>query len=124
MMSTKNMIFGVLGFIFTLIGFFGKALYRPYIHHTHLNDYGISDFLPSYFYVIGFSLLLLIKPFRYPILIVIIVTLGSIVYEIMQYSSHSILDFPDILASFAGGISAIFLLKYVDHRNKFIKHKI
>lgn len=115
----KNSIaYGVIGLLSTILGFLGKAFYRGYILSNSINDWGIARFLPSYFYVVGFSLLLLIKPTKYPLLIIFIVTLASILFETKQYFSTNFLDVKDILASIAGGVTAFIVLKIVERNNE------
>jgi glucan phosphoethanolaminetransferase (alkaline phosphatase superfamily) len=110
-MTKSNRLFGLIGLLAVIIGFISKAFYRDYININEINDFGIAEFLPSYFYVLGFSLLLLIRPTRFPKLIILIVTFASILFELKQYVSSGIFDINDMLASIAGGISAIFLLR-------------
>ena len=110
-MTKSNRLFGLIGLLAVIIGFISKAFYRDYININEINDFGIAEFLPSYFYVVGFSLLLLIRPTRFPKLIILIVTFASILFELKQYVSSGIFDINDMLASIAGGISAILLLR-------------
>ncbi|MGB5667514.1 MAG: VanZ family protein [Maribacter sp.] len=110
-MTKSNRLFGLIGLLAVIIGFISKAFYRDYININKINDFGIAEFLPSYFYVMGFSLLLLIRPTRFPKLIISIVTFASILFELKQYISSGIFDINDMLASIAGGISAILLLR-------------
>jgi len=112
-MTKQSRIFGLIGFLFILAGFLGKTVYRDYINLNRINDYGIAGSSPSYFYVAGFSLLLLIRPTRFPTLIIAIVTLASILFEIKQWISTQIFDVNDIIASIAGGITAILILKAI-----------
>jgi hypothetical protein len=116
----QNKIYGLMGLIATVIGFLGKAYYRDYINSKGIDDFGIAGFLPSYFYVLGFSLLLLIRPTKHPILIISIVTIASVLFEFKQYHSSSNLDFSDIFASVGGGITAI-LISLLIERNKELK---
>jgi len=115
-MSIKSRIFGVIGLISTIIGFSGKAFYRDFINANGIYDYGIAGFLPSYFYVLGFSLLLLIRPAKHPIVDVVIVTIASIFYEIKQYFSSGLLDLPDIVASIGGGLTAILIIILIERK--------
>ena len=109
--------YGLLGFIFFFLGFLAKGFYREYVNLNKIDDLGIAGFLPSYFYVIAFALLLQMNPFRYPILIIIIVTLASVLFEIKQYFGADVLDYGDIIASIAGGLSALFILKMTPRKS-------
>ncbi len=113
-MLKKHRVFGFAGFLAVLAGFIGKSVYRDYINLHAINDFGIAGFLPSYFYVIGFSLLLLIRPTKFPKIIILIVSLGSVIYEMKQYIDSGNLDFMDITASLAGGISALIILIIIE----------
>jgi hypothetical protein len=116
--TKKSITYGAIGLLATILGFLGKAFYRDYILSNSINDWGIAWFLPSYFYVVGFSLLLLIKPTKYSVLIISIVTLASILFEIKQYFSTNFFDVKDILASIAGGLTAFAVLKIVERNNQ------
>jgi len=106
-MKSQQRVFGLLGLLAVLLGFVGKAFYREYIIDNRIDDYGIAAFLPSYFYVIGFSLLLLLRLTKYPVLVVITVTLASVFYELYQWEQSGSFDLLDIMASMAGGLTAI-----------------
>jgi hypothetical protein len=108
--SKKSIFFGLIGLGATTVGFLGKVFYRNYINANRINDFGLAGFLPSYFYVIGFSLLLLIRPTRLPKVVIAVVTSASICYEFMQYISTGKFDYADILASIAGGLTALLII--------------
>lgn len=108
-----NGLFGIIGLLAVILGFLSKTIYRDYINLNKINDYGVAGSLPSYFYVVGFTLLLLIKPTKYPKVLLLIVALGSVLYELMQWGSTGKLDVKDILASIGGGLTVLVLLKLV-----------
>ena len=99
------------GLIATIIAFVMKAFYRPYIVANHLYDFGLADHSPSLFYVAGFSLLLLIRWYPKVYLTTLMVTFASIGYEFMQFKKTEILDTGDIIASIAGGIITLLIVK-------------
>ena len=109
----KNAIIGLIGFLTWVLGLLSKTTYRSYMINNDVNDYGISGFLPSFFYVIGFALLLLFNPVKNSTLIIIIVTLGSIIYELYQSYRNSKLDLNDIAASILGGVTAFIIIRLV-----------
>ena len=115
-MTRKSRMYGLIGLLFIIAGFLGKTVYRDFVNVNRINDYGFAGFLPSYFYVLGFSLLLLIRPTSYPKLIISIVTLASILFEIKQWLSTQFFDLNDIIASIAGGITAILILKLIERK--------
>lgn len=116
-MSKKARIYGLSGLSLTIIGFLGKTLYRDFVNSKGIIDYGLAGFLPSFFYVAGFSLLLLIRPTKYKILTVSIVTFASILFEVYQFLSTNIIDTGDIIASVAGGITSIVLMKLIERKS-------
>lgn len=116
-MERKNIIFGIVGFISVVFGFIAKGFYRPYVSTNEINDFGFADCVPSLFYVIGFSLLLLMKPNKYGWLVIVVVTLGSLAYEGMQSSNRS-LDINDIIASLIGGIVSILIWLTIERKFK------
>lgn len=103
--------------LFVILGFSGKTVYRDFITLNNINDYDIAGFLPSFFYVAGFSLLLLIKDTRYPALIISIVTIASILFELKQFVSTGVFDMKDSIASFAGGLIAFIAVKVIEKKN-------
>lgn len=100
----------IAGILAVIIGFLAKTLYRPYVYERQLNDFGFADGAPSFFYVIAFSQLLLIKKFKYPWLVILIVTTGSVTYEFWQQRNGP-LDLTDIAMSVLGGAGSFFLWK-------------
>ena len=115
-MTKRSRLFGLVGLISVIFGFIGKSFYREYVKLNEINDFGIAGFLPSYFYVLGFSLLLLILPTKIPKTIILVVTSASILFEIKQYFSTGILDVKDILASIAGGLTSILICRLIDRK--------
>jgi L-lactate permease len=115
-MNAKSRTYGIVGFIFVILGFIGKIFYRDYINSNHIDDFGISDFLPSFFYVVGFSQMLLMATSKFPKTTVIIVTIASVLFELKQYYSSSILDMNDVIASIIGGLISIGIWKFIDTR--------
>ncbi len=78
----------------------------------------MAGFLPSYFYVIGLSLLLLIRPTQYPKIIIGIVTAASILFELKQWNTSGNFDLPDMLASIAGGLTSVLILNRIERINE------
>lgn len=109
----------LIGIVFLVIGFLGKVFYRQYINSNAIDDFGIAGSLPTFLYVIGFSQLLQIRPIRYPALVILVVTAGSIIYEFKQsYNTSATVDVNDIIASIAGGAVSLLILYFVGKRFK------
>lgn len=115
-MDRNCLLSGIIGLISTLLGFLAKILYRDFVYLNGIDDFGFAGFLPSFFYVLGFSQLLLIKPSIHPKTVISFVTFASIGFEIMQYLSSNHIDIPDIVASLIGGITSVIILKMVQKR--------
>lgn len=115
-MTVKQKASFLIGLVFVIIGLVFKSYYRNYIVSHGIDDFGLANSLPSFLYVIGFSQLLQISSFRYPALVILIVSLGSVIYEFKQYYSSGTLDISDIVASLAGGLISYFILIYVEKR--------
>jgi len=103
----------LIGLVFVIIGLLAKSVYRNYVNSNGIDDFGLAGSLPSFLYVIGFSQLLMIRPVRYPGLIISVVTLGSVIYEFKQFHESGKLDTNDIIASLAGGAISLFILYLV-----------
>ena len=109
----------LIGILFVVIGFLVKVFYRDYINSHGVEDFGLAGSLPSFFYVIGFSQLLQIRPIKYPWLVIVVVTVGSIIYEFKQQSSNLAgLDTNDIIASIAGGAISLLILYIIAKKFK------
>jgi hypothetical protein len=115
-------IHGFIGLVSVILGFLAKGIYREYIYAQGLNDKVIEGFLPSYFYVLGFSQLLLIRPTRYPWLIISIIMLASVLFEVYQFNSTHFLDVADMIASVAGGLTSLILMRQVQKNGTVANH--
>ena len=109
-MEDKHRTSFLIGVIFVILGLLAKSTYRNYINSHGIDDAGLAGSLPSFLYVIGFSQLLMVRPVKYPMLIITGVTAGSVIYEFKQSFGAGTTDVNDIIASAAGGaVSAIML---------------
>lgn len=108
----------LIGIAFVIFGLLAKSYYRNYINSMGIDDFSLADSLPSFFYVTGFSQLLMIRPVKYPPLVILVVTAGSIIFEFKQYRSSGTLDVNDIIASILGGAISLLILYFVEKRFK------
>jgi hypothetical protein len=115
-LEERHKVSFLIGLGFVIIGFLAKTFYRDYINRHGIGDFGLAGSLPSFLYVIGFSQLLMIRPIRYPALIILVVTLGSVIYEFKQFYGSGLLDTNDIVASLAGGAISLFILYLIAKR--------
>lgn len=108
----------LIGIGFVIIGFLAKAFYREYINSNGIDDFGLAGSLPSFLYVIGFSQILQIRPIKYPVLVMIVVTIGSVMYEFKQSYRSGTLDISDIVASILGGVISYLILIIIEKKFK------
>jgi len=95
---------------------FGRKIYRPFIYNNNISDFGIADSignLGGIIVQIFFGLLILNSPKKKGIRLIILCSLGYILYEILQpILPRGVFDWRDIYGTFIGGIigMGIFLL--------------
>lgn len=93
-----------------------KSFIRPYLSHYNIEDFGITDPLPNFFFCFGLPLApLLVKPSssfkEFKSLCITSVLIGTI-YEIGQrFDTLGVFDPLDVLASFAGATVVFFFGK-------------
>ena len=111
----------VFMFIFTEIG---RRIYRPYIYSNDIFDYWIADTignLTGTIAIIFFDFTIVNPKYKQGRTFLIIITLGLIVYELLQYfSPRSILDWRDMIATLIAGLISwgiyeILLKKYPEN---------
>jgi hypothetical protein len=117
-LEEKHRLSFLIGLGFVIAGFLAKTYYRDYINSNGIDDFGLTGSLPSFMYVIGFSQLLMIRPVKYPALIVLVVSFSSVIYEFKQFYISGIPDTNDIIASVAGGAISLLILYLVGMRFK------
>ena len=117
-LEEKHKVSFLIGLGFVIIGFLAKTFYRDYINSNSIDDFGLAGSLPSFLYVIGFSQILQIRPIKYPSLVILVVTLGSIIYEFKQSYRSGTLDINDIIASILGGVISYWILVLIEKRFK------
>lgn len=117
-LEEKNKASFLIGLVFVVIGFLAKVFYRDYIISHGIDDFGLAGSLASFLYVIGFSQILQIRPIKYPALAMLVVTLGSVIYEFKQFRSSGNLDINDIIASILGGVISYVFLLIIEKRFK------
>ncbi len=110
----------VLTFIFTE---FGRYVYRPFIYHNHINDFGIADSIGNWGGIvvqIFFGLAIINSSFKQGFSVIAVATGGYILYEFAQpYLPKGTFDWLDVYGTLAGGIIALALFFLI---HKSIKH--
>ena len=113
-------------FILTEIG---RYIYRPYIYSNNIDDFGIADSMGNsggIIVQIFFGLTLLNPPKNKAPRIIVFLTFGYIVYEILQsILPKGTFDWLDIYGTLIGGVlaSILFLIIRLLVRNNHIIHR-
>lgn len=86
----------------------GRKVYRPFIYSNDIFDYWIADTignLTGTIAIIFFEFSIINPKHRLGKILIIFITLGLIVYELLQYfSPRSILDWRDMIATVIAGL--------------------
>ena len=95
----------------------GRKIYRPYIYSNDIFDYWIADTignLTGTIAIVFFDFALVNPKHRQGRIFLIIITLGLIVYELLQYfSPRSILDWRDIIATLIAGLISWDIFEFI-----------
>ena len=107
------MIF-VFMFFLTVIG---RKIYRPYIYSNDIFDYWIADTignLTGTIAIVFFDFAVVNPKYRQGRLFIIIIILGLIVYELLQYfSPKSVSDWRDIIATLIAGFISWGIYEFI-----------
>ncbi len=116
-MEPKNRSSLLIGIVFLILSFLANSVYHNYLNNNGPDLSRFAGPLSCLFYVIGFSLVFLIKTFSYPSIVILVVCLISIVNEIKQFRASGILDVNNIVASLIGGVIAYLIWKAIEKRS-------
>lgn len=123
-MTKKNNKILAIGIIFGVLGFASKLLYRPLIMTNDINDIGINEFAPSFFYTAGLCLIGASFSKKKPQITMILIALGSIAYELEQIFTDYNFDIKDLFAIMFALLISIFIFKIVESKeNSFYETK-
>ena len=115
-------IVAILAFLLTEAG---RNIYRPYIYNNGINDFGIADSIGNLGGIvvqIFFMLAILNSPRKKVFNVIGFVTIGYIIYEILQpYLPKGVFDWKDIYGTFIGGVISLFIWFIV---NKLFENKV
>jgi hypothetical protein len=116
-MIEKNRIFVIdnkrIAFLLIFVFMFflteiGRKIYRPFIYSNDIFDYWIADTignLTGTIAIVFFDFAIVNPNRRNGRIFIVIITLGLIVYELLQYfSPRSILDWRDMIATVIAGL--------------------
>jgi len=122
-------LFRIIYLIITALAFFiteaGRYIYRPFIYRNEINDYGIADSIGNsggIIVQIFFMLAILNSPGEKVFRVIGFVTVGYVVYEIIQpYLPKGVFDWKDIYGTVIGGIVAFIIILLI---RKIVKNKV
>ena len=104
----------VFMFVFTEIG---RKIYRPYIYLNGLFDFWIADTIGNFtgtIAIVFFDFTGVNPKYKQGRTFLIIITLGLIVYELLQYfSPRSILDWKDMIATLIAGLISWGIYEFI-----------
>jgi hypothetical protein len=105
--QTRILFFLLFVFMFAVTET-GRKIYRPYIYSHDIFDFWIADTignLTGSAAIIFFELALINPTRKLGRLLIVLISLGLIVYELLQYfSPRSILDWRDMIATAIAGL--------------------
>lgn len=91
------------------LSFVIRQFFRPYLLAHFINDHAISRWMPSFFFVTGLSMLLMVfRRYRFEI-VPILVTIGTLVYQMGHYVLTGIPDRESLVATLLAGGFALFV---------------
>ena len=95
-------------FIFTEIG---RKIYRPYVYQNGISDFGFADVIGNLLgtvAIIFFCLGVYHATRSQSIRIVIFITIGVVIYELLQpVLPRGVLDWKDVFSTFAAGLFSL-----------------
>lgn len=125
--DTKRIVYFVVFLLSFLFTEFGRYVYRPFIYHNHINDFGIADSIGNWGGIvvqIFFGLAIINSSFKQGFSVIAVATGGYILYEFAQpYLPKGTFDWLDVYGTLAGGIIALalfFLIHKLTKQNKII----
>ncbi len=116
-MEPKNRTSLLIGIVFLVLSFLANSVFHDYLNKNSPDLFRFAGSLTCLFYVIGFSLVFLIKTFSYPSIVILVVSFISIINEIKQFLASGILDINNIVASLIGGVIAFLIWKIIEKRS-------
>lgn len=119
-----NKKFLTVALISCLLGFIAKIPYRNFIYNHNIFDFGLSDSLPNFLYIIGIIFIGICfiknKTDKVIIKLIIFMTLGLLFYEFEQIYSDMVFDLKDVLATVLGSLLSFFLYKHILKKYRYI----
>jgi len=112
-MKNKNKTILIIGLTFGVLGFVSKLIYRPWVIDNNINDLGINEFAPSFFYTLGVCLIGASFSKKKPKIMMIFIALGSIAYELEQIFTSYYFDLKDLFAIIIAFLVGLFIFNVI-----------
>lgn len=95
----------------------GRQIYRPYIYANDIFDFWVADTIGNFtgtIAIVFFDLAVVNPEHKKGRIVVLVVTAGLIVYELLQtFSPRSICDWRDIIATLIAGLISLGVYELV-----------
>jgi len=123
--DTKRIFYFVVFLLSFLFTEFGRYVYRPFIYHNHINDFGIADSIGNWGGIvvqIFFGLAIINSSFKQGFRVIAVATGGYILYEFAQpYLPKGTFDWLDVYGTLIGGVIALALFFLIHKSIKYNK---
>ncbi|MGE5500003.1 MAG: hypothetical protein ACM3Q2_18155 [Syntrophothermus sp.] len=117
-----NFVYLLLVILSSCSGIATKLYYRRYILSNHINDFGLADCLPSFFFVTGiiffYFLFCKLSGEEISFKTIAFITIGVLTYELVPLSHGRTFDFKDIIATLIGASLAALIYYVLEARTK------
>lgn len=125
--DTYRIVYFFIAVFWFIVTETGRFVYRPFIYENNIHDYGIADSIGNsggIIVQIYFILTVLNSQGRKVFRVIAFLTIGYIVYEILQpYLPRGVFDWLDIYGTLVGGVIAslfYLLLSKIIKENKVL----
>lgn len=119
-LSSIRLAYFLLFVFFFLLTETGREIYRPFIYGNQINDFGLADVVGNLLgtvAIIFFNLTIAHATRMQSVRIVIFVTAGVMIYELLQpVLPRGVLDWKDVWSTPIAGIFALLLVSLVWRR--------
>jgi hypothetical protein len=100
-----------------IFGLIINQIYRPWVYENNINDLGIADIGPSFFFVVVVSFTIWLFKIRLTLIKewdILLITLGYIILEFISYfiSFIGTFDFKDFIGLIISYFLTLWLLKW------------
>jgi hypothetical protein len=104
-------------FVSYIFGLIINQIYRPWVYENNINDLGIADIGPSFFFVVVVSFTIWLFKIRLTLIKewdILLITLGYIILEFISYfiSFIGTFDFKDFIGLIISYFLTLWLLKW------------